>query len=219
MTIYLAGGGSAADDQPLWQTMLPGVHRILYWPLALPGERHAAAHDWLVDSLRHFGFTAEVESWTTLRNHAATELAEFDLLFVGGGNTFNLLHQVRENEFVEPVRRFVADGGVYYGGSAGAVLACNDIAIAEGHNPNEPGLTDLRALGLVPGVSILPHYSPDQEMTARKWTADKGIRLIGLPETAGLIASGESLRLVGDTAYSFVAGGMRAYDVGSDLNR
>lgn len=200
--IYLAGGGSAEDDQPLWRVMLPRVRRILYWPLALPTAQHAAAHDWLVDSLRRFGFTAEVESWTTLRDRSPDELNSFDLLFVGGGNTFNLLQCVRDNNFIEPVHRFVAQGGAYYGGSAGAVLACDDIGIADGHDPNEPGLTDLRALGLVSGIAILPHYTPDQETAAQKWATDNRTRLIGLPETSGLIVTDGSLQPVGDI-YTF----------------
>lgn len=201
-TVYLAGGGSAEDDQPLWREMLPGVRRILHWPFALPEEHRPAARDWLTESLRRFGYPADVESWVTLSGHDPAELTQFDLLFVGGGNTFNLLQHVRDNGFVEPVRAFVANGGAYYGGSAGAILACDDIAIADGYDPNEAGLTDLRALGLVPGIAILPHYTVDQEPTARKWLADKGIRLIGLPETSGLIAAGESLHAVGQI-YTF----------------
>lgn len=196
-TIYLGGGGSAEDEQALWREMLPSARRILHWPFALSAEAHPAARDWVADSVRRFGFTVELESWTTLKGHAPDELDDFDLLLVGGGNTFNLLHHVRENGFIEPARRFVSNGGAYYGGSAGAILACDDIAIAEGYDPNDIGLTDLRALGLVPGIAILPHYEPAQESMARKWATDKGIRLIGLPETSGLIVSDGSLQAVG----------------------
>lgn len=84
------------------------------------------------------------------------------------------------------VRRFVADGGDYYGGSAGAVLACDNIAIAEGHDPNEAGLLDLRSLRLISGASILPHFTIVQLDTARRWATSIGGTLIGLPEDAGL---------------------------------
>jgi dipeptidase E len=189
--------------------MLRSGSRVLHWPFALPATHHAAARDWLFDGIQQLGLTVELESWPTLSGHDADELARFDLLFVGGGNTFSLLHHVREYGFVEPVRRFVADGGNYYGGSAGAILACDDIAIAERHDPNEPGLTDLRALGLVRGIAILPHYTTDQEAKARKWAADKGIRLIGLPETSALIVSGDTLQAVGQI-YTFTRSAPRS---------
>ena len=57
--------------------------------------------------------------------------------------------ETSSGQFADAVRTFVSSGGDYYGGSAGAVLACESIAIAEGHGPNEVGLTDLTGLGLL----------------------------------------------------------------------
>lgn len=36
MTIYLGGGGSAAQESQVWQRALRDVDRFLYWPFALP---------------------------------------------------------------------------------------------------------------------------------------------------------------------------------------
>jgi len=38
-TIYLGGGGSAADEAALWRAMLAGRSRIIYWPFALGPRR------------------------------------------------------------------------------------------------------------------------------------------------------------------------------------
>lgn len=195
MAVYLGGGGSAEDEQELWRRMLAGRSSLLYWPCALPDSMLAGAADWLAGALDRFGFAGSVKTWPSLSAHKPTELDGFDLLFVGGGNTFKLLQEVRRSGFIEPVRDFVQRGGAYYGGSAGAILACDDISTAQGLDPNDVGLTDLRSLGLVRNLAILPHYEPADEKAARQ--RHNGTRLIGLPERTGLVVT-TSIEVVGD---------------------
>jgi dipeptidase E len=189
-TLYLSGSGPAHDEKDLWRPMLAGDPRILYWPFALTASMLAGAHDWLSESLARFDFAGTFTMWTTLSGHEHTELQDFDVLLVGGGNTFKLLHEMQTYGFIEPTRQFVRRGGTYYGGSAGAVVACDDISIADGHDPNEIGLTDLRALGLINGLAILPHYLPADKNVAQEWALQHRTRLVGLPERTGLIARG-----------------------------
>ena len=204
-TIYLGGGGSAADEAELWRAMLPTRRRLLFWPFALAPERHAAAVVWLSESLRELDLAAEVETWTDLAAHRPEELAAFDLLFVGGGNTFTLLEQVQRHGFLDPVREFVAAGGDYYGGSAGAILACHDIRIAGLLDPNDSGLTDLRALGLLDGVTVLPHYTPGQAARALDWSRRFGVAVIGIPERGGLVVRAGEVTPVGGPVDYFPA--------------
>lgn len=93
---------------------------------------------------------------------------------------------MRRNGFVDSVRQFCGTGGDYYGGSAGAVLACESIAIADGHDANEAGLQDLTGLALISGVAILPHFTEEQFADARQWAIDNHPVVVGLPESAGL---------------------------------
>jgi len=196
-TVYL-GCGSAEDEADLWHLMLHRpVTRIIYWPFALPATMLASADDWLRANLDRLGAPYELTTWTRLEDQAPRGLEDGHLLFVGGGNTFRLLDQVRRAGLVDPVRRFVDEGGDYYGGSAGAVLACTDIAIAEGHDPNEPGLVDLTALGLLRNVAILPHFTEEQVPSGQEWATAKRRTLIGLPENAGLHVARNSYEVVG----------------------
>jgi dipeptidase E len=185
-TIYLGGGGSPEDELPVWADMLQETKRILYWPFALGGEMLEGADSWLRGNLAERWPSIQVSTWTKLDGHAPAELAEFDMLFVGGGNTFNLLEHVMTNGFMDPVRRFLAAGGSYYGGSAGAVLAGDSIGIAEGYDQNETGLQNLDGLGLTLGSAILPHYGLDEEGTGRQWSRKQGMTVLGIPERSGL---------------------------------
>ncbi|QHK18527.1 type 1 glutamine amidotransferase-like domain-containing protein [Pseudarthrobacter psychrotolerans] len=196
-TIYLGGGGSPDDELPVWTDMLQGARRILYWPFALSGDMLEGADAWLRGNLTGRWPSAHVSTWTTLNGHSTEELADFDILFIGGGNTFDLLEHVMLHGFAEPVRRFIASGGSFYGGSAGAILASDDIGIAEAYDDNKTGLTILEGLGLTPGATVLPHYGPDEEATGRRWSQKQGITVLGIPERSGLKISGGQARVLG----------------------
>jgi dipeptidase E len=162
--------------------------RIVYWPFALPDAMCASADQWLRNNLDLLGVDYHLDTWQSLSDHDPVELEpdRVDVLFVGGGNTFRLLDQIGRHGFVDHVRRFWLEGGDYYGGSAGAVLACESIEIADGHDPNEAGLEDLAAIGLIIGTAVLPHFTEDQLEAAGRWASSHGTVVLGLPESVGL---------------------------------
>jgi dipeptidase E len=177
--------------------MLASCRRLLYWPLALEGDMLAGAETWLRDQLAQRGSSAQVQTWTTLEGKDPADLGDFDLLFVGGGNTFLLLHHLQTHGFVEPVRQWVDSGGNYYGGSAGAILATDSVAIAGHADSNQVGLLDLNGLGLLPAIGLLPHYTADQQDLAQTISRDLATPVIGVPEAAGLVVTRGTVETVG----------------------
>lgn len=198
--MYLGGGGTGQDETLLWREMLSGCRRLLYWPFALQADMLTGAEAWLRDQVLQQGSSAEIRTWTTLERKEPADLDGFDLLFVGGGNTFLLLHHLQAHGFVGPVRQWVEAGGNYYGGSAGAVLATDSIAIAEHADSNDVGLLDLDGLGLLSGVGLLPHYTTDQEDLAHSISRDYALPIIAVPEAAGLVVEHGAARTVGPEA-------------------
>src|SRR3989344_4002527 len=79
-------------------------------------------------------------------------LADKDIIFVSGGNTFFLLYWARQSGFDVLVPKFVKQGVLYVGASAGSYLACSSIEMALWKEPTRDrfGLTDTRGLGLAP---------------------------------------------------------------------
>lgn len=217
-SIYLAGGGSADDEGLLWSRMLTGRPRVLYWPFALTGPILGTADGWLRGRLADHLAAPTVSTWESLDGHTPDELSGFDLLWVGGGNTFRLLDHVRRHGFLEPVRQRVAEGLEFYGGSAGAVLACETITIAEGHDSNENAVSDLSALGLISGAAILPHYTIEQEPSARSWARLHGETVIGLPSRSGLAVSNSRAEVVGyEPAWLIDVDGVNPYLPGATI--
>jgi len=216
--VYLGGGGSSSAEANVWDAMLRDSPRVLYWPFALPAERVPPAEAWLRAQLAGRVPHHQQQTWISLAGRDPPDLNAFDLLFVGGGNTFRLLDHVRRHGFIDPVRAFVVAGGSYYGGSAGAVLATDSIRIADGHDPNEPGLADVGSLGLVHGLDVLPHYTPDQHHSTRQWARRHGATVLGVPEASGLISDNGHIRVLGpEPVYIIDANSVRAAAAGTGL--
>ena len=144
-SLYL-GCGDAADEEPLWRSMLHrSCTKIVYWPFALPPKLCATADQWLRGNLDQLGINYQLDTWPSLA----------------------------------------------------AVLACDTIDIAGGLDPNECGLDNLRSLGLLPGVAILPHFVEQQLDTARDWAIDHGTPVWGLPESIGLQHNDDTVTVFG----------------------
>jgi len=82
-------------------------------------------------------------------------VSQADVIMVGGGNTFSLVHKIHSNGLVKPVRRKVLEGTPFIGWSAGSNVACptlrttNDMPIIMPRN--------FQCFDFVP-FQINPHY-------------------------------------------------------------
>lgn len=76
-------------------------------------------------------------------------------IIVGGGNTWQLLRMIRENNLIEPIRKKILSGIPYIGWSAGSNVACPTIRTTNDMPIIDPKGFD--AFNLVP-FQINPHY-------------------------------------------------------------
>ena len=182
--VYLGGGGSADDEAELWRMFLRPSRRVVCWPQALPPVQYDVAELWLRRALAPYD-VPKVETWADLGEHDVDELGDDDVVFVIGGNTFDLLHHVQTRGAAALAREHVRRGGIYYGGSAGAVLAGADIAVAGFADPNDAGVTDTAGLRLLGNAIVRPHYTADDRDEAWGWAA-QGFTVLGVPETSGV---------------------------------
>ncbi len=121
--------------------------------------------------------------------HVRATPAAGEAILVGGGNTFQLLAEMRSRGLLEVVRAAVAGGVPYAGWSAGANLACPTI-----RTTNDMPIVDPRgfeAFGFVP-YQINPHFTnampPGHQGETREQrltefvTANPVVPVLGLPE-------------------------------------
>ncbi len=142
----------------------PGGVKLYFIPTASDVEDEKF---YTVKSMDDFAAIGVDPIWYSLKfktpGQVAHELADADMIWVNGGNTFYLLEVARRTGFMETVNELVCNKGVMYGGtSAGTILATPSIEIASwGHDtdPNDVGIKDFTGFDFV-NILTQVHYDP-----------------------------------------------------------
>src|SRR3989344_4506510 len=100
------------------------------------------------------------------------KLYQANILLISGGNTFELLHNLRKSKLDQAIKDFSKrDEYVLAGFSAGAIVLSPTIAVASqpaGDDPdglmdeNLVGLTDLTGLNII-SFEVFPHFNPEKD--------------------------------------------------------
>lgn len=153
-------------------------------------------------------------------------VSEAKAIAVGGGNTFQLLHKLYQQDILQLIRKRVTDGIPYIGWSAGSNIAGETIRTTNDMPIVEPA--SFNALNLLP-VQLNPHYSDYKPEGFHGETRDMRLAefmvlnpttpIIALPEGTALKSSGGELTLLGsDGGYLFKGGNKTAIAEHSDLS-
>jgi dipeptidase E len=193
VTVLLGGGGGPDDERPVLDRFieLVGHGEVAYWPIALAPERYEDATAYATSALRR-----PVSTWAQLREHTPDEVAALAGVFIGGGNTFQLLNEVRLAGLADAVG-YLAANGVVYGGSAGAILLGADIGTASVFDRNDVGLTDTRGLGLIGEHDVWCHFvdSHRDHIRQRAHAVDRPV--LALTERSGAEVADDRLQAIG----------------------
>src|SRR5215467_1289162 len=142
--------------------------RVVFVPYALYERRAYCAQ--AESRLRQLGL-----DFTSVHDvsNASREIEDSQVIFVGGGNTFRLLHELQKNNLIEPIRHAVRSGALYIGSSAGSIVACPSLKTTKDMPVVQP--LSFEALSLVP-FQISPHYlDPDPTSTHMGETQEQRI--------------------------------------------
>jgi dipeptidase E len=210
--ILLGGGGSEEDERPIFELFASwvGAGAVLYLPIA--AEQASQRHlDWVSSALHPLGVT-RIEMWATLNGRSPMEVHRFQAVFIGGGNTYALLHQLRASGFDQSLRDFVGRGGILYGGSAGAIVQGWDIATCAHLDQNTTGEPDSAGLDLLHGDSVWCHYQPVDDPLIRAYVERTHSITLALSETSGVWVRGRQdyRRLGAGDVYRFTPKGKHA---------
>ena len=188
------------DIRELIATLPPGAPAV-FVPFA------GVTRDWddytalVVSALADTGLT--IEGLHRAQDPVAA-LQNAAVIIVGGGNTFNLLGQLRRLGLLEVIASRVRQGAAYLGWSAGSNLTCPSICTTNDMPITDPG--GFEALGLL-SFQINPHYTNAHppghrgetraQRLAEFCTLNPAMPVLGLPEGSGLRVRGEQLALIG----------------------
>ncbi len=200
--IYLSGGGGEHDSFTLdgfFFTRIPRHGKLLYVPIALREHKlFTGAENWFrgVIKLHSRNDDIVLETWFDLKGKDFSKLKEFDGVYIGGGNTWSLIKDITESGFVNPLKEYIENGGVYYGGSAGAIIC--GLRIDLHGDKNSINWKGTVGMDLMNGLSVVCHAKQEQLAELEKLAKKEDIRLITLAENAGAIYNGSACKCVGD---------------------
>jgi dipeptidase E len=194
--------------------------RVVFIPYALHDRRAYCAQ--AESRLRELGL--EVTSVHDVSN-AVRAIERSEVVFIGGGNTFRLLHELQKNQLIEPIRHAVGSGALYIGSSAVSIVACPSLKTTKDMPVVQP--LSFEALSLVP-FQISPHYlDPDltsthmgetQEQRILQFLEENEETVIGLREGSFLRVEDDAVVLKGPLAARIFRRGTPPVEVSSSTN-
>ena len=144
-------------------------------------------------------------------------------IVVGGGNTWQLLKMIRDNNLIDIVRQKVFAGTPYIGWSAGSNVACPTIRTTNDMPVVQPD--SFEAFNLIP-FQINPHYldanpaghaGETREQRINEFIeVNPDIYVAGLREGSMLILENEKLILSGTSTLRIFKRGMDPLELGSN---
>lgn len=188
--IYLSGGGNEKQSFPLdkfFFDTLPQNGRFLYIPIAIRGHKlYATADAWMkgVTEL-HGRRDVQFEIVDDPSKYNLESLKEFNGIYIGGGNTWSLIQELKSSGFASILFQYLEAGGQVYGGSAGAIILGKNINTHD--DENKVGLQDVSGFNLLANFSVACHFKDEQNQRFKAWAIDNHLPIICLSEETGLV--------------------------------
>ena len=192
MKLLLSGGGEPEQVKALDEYFANYVKdgKILYIPVAMEKIPYNACEKWFRETYAKYNLN-NIEMQTDLKK--IKSLGEYKAIFIGGGNTFKLLKEIKESNFEKTLKDYLNNGGFVYGGSAGAIIFGKTIETAIHADKNNVNLKDLTALNLLEGYDVWCHYDEKQEKEILKLNN----KTLVLYEESGILHDGKNIKSIG----------------------
>ncbi len=207
MKLFLGGGGGGADSIELDKKFVAALDLakpILYIPIASDPVKypHYGSRAWIKSILAPLG-VENITMWVEedLEGKTEKDFEQFSGVYIGGGNTYKLLKELKEFGTFDILRTIANRDIPIYGGSAGAIILAKTIIPAGFADKNEVGLTDFSALDLVSGYEVWCHYSEADDISIKEYMQKYDFeKVVAIPETAGLYVTESTIEAVGPSS-------------------
>lgn len=224
MNLFLGGGGGGKDSIELDKKFVASLDLskpLLYIPIATNTVKYpySGCVDWLTSVLGPLGVN-NIVMWIEedLKTKTKDDFNQFCGIYIGGGNTYKLLKELKEFGTFDILSLLAKEGLPIYGGSAGAIVLAKTVVPAGFLDENKVRLTDFSALNLVHDYDVWCHYTGSEDESIREYMRKYNLeKIAALPENAGLYFKGKTLEAIGPGNISVFNNTKNTYEPGSVL--
>lgn len=154
------------------------------------------------DDLKAAGITYDPVDLNTFRNADAIKekLQSYDVVWVGGGNTYYLRWLMKKTGFDTVIKEVVQSGVVYGGGSAGAIVAGQTLKGFEPlDDPEKAPELILEGLHLT-NIAVIPHWGmekyTDRLVGVKRYFEELGLKHVSITNTQAVEVSDGEWKIV-----------------------
>lgn len=214
MKVFMCGGGAdvqTVEANKRLNEVIDHAKPCLYIPLAMRADMHDSCYEWIQGELKDVNIPY-IDMVRTTEELAAKNMEDYSFIFIGGGNTFKLLSDLKTCGAFEKLRTYLKNGGVAFGGSAGAIIFGKDLEACKLDDTNDVNLEDTAGMDVLNGISILCHYTnktaeKDEESKQYLLEISNHRKVIALPEEVTLFVNDDVVEVIGDRAYYYFENG------------
>jgi len=212
--IFVSGGGGAEASKLLDKRFIDSLShkRVVYVPIASRMDvlGYEANYEWIVDCLTSLTDDfVDISMWLDLNGKTLSDLKKFDAIYFSGGNTYKLLDNIVGSGFKEVLIKYHKEGGVIYGGSAGAIVLGKKINTVS--EENDRNYKYEHGLNLLDNYSVICHFNDSFKDKIVKYVETEKSYVLALPEEAGVVFD--------DNGDKYVFGSKPAYVFRLGLNK
>ena len=194
-TVALAGAGEYLQGMiPVDEKLLErvdGTPRVVVLPTASAPDGQGVPERWANMGVEHFAQLGIIAEPIMLLNRTDAEnidissrLAEANFIYFSGGKPRYLLETLQGTRSWQAILDVFASGGIVAGCSAGAMVLGGEVF-------DFPQIwRTIPALGLVPGIAIIPHFDELPSLMISTVTRGKrALTIVGIDGTTALVGS------------------------------
>lgn len=171
-----------------------------------------SCREWINGELKNIDIPY-IETVKSAEELAAKNLNDYSMIFIGGGNTFKLLKDLKVSGAFDKIKEYLNNDGVVFGGSAGAIIFGENLEACRLDDENKVNLTETGGFDILNGISFLCHYTnrtAEKDEKSRQYLLEisKRRKVAALPEEITLFVNGDNIEVIGNKPYYFFENGV-----------
>lgn len=210
MKVFLCGGGSGeVVREPMLKfgALIDKNKPLLYLPLAMEPERYSSCLEWIKKELGIIG-VKNIDMVCSGKELYSKNLDDYCAMFIGGGNTYRLLKEIKDSNSFNKILNFIKNDGIVFGGSAGAIIFGKDINSCNSQDANTVCLTDTCGFNILSGYSLLCHLNRNDGVKFNRnknskylMKFSKNNKVLYIPDDDTIFINDNDITLIGSSNY------------------